>query len=236
VPGRPPGRQAAAAAAPPGPRQRRAWRSSFGAVPRAPPPRPGRSSSPSRSRPRDSRDLTVPTVTPVCAATASTGRSRQWCSTSASRTGTPSCGPTPRAARSGRAAPTGWPRGRTPPARHPRRWPGPRSAPGAGRPRGGRRPGRTPRTRRPALPLPSPPSSTNTLGTGGPVPAMFSMFADSGPRVKRRRPPGQRAGARSSGQLMQRGPPRPRPSSNPGMVTTSTPSSRSRWLVSTLRS
>ena len=43
-------------------------------------------------------------------------------------------------------------------------------------------------------------------------------------------------GSRSRGQLMQRGPPRPRPSSKPGMVRTSTPSSRRRWLVSTLRS
>ena len=48
--------------------------------------------------------------------------------------------------------------------------------------------------------------------------------------------PAQAAGSRSRGQLMQRGPPRPRPSSKPGMVRTSTPSSRRRWLVSTLRS
>ena len=44
------------------------------------------------------------------------------------------------------------------------------------------------------------------------------------------------AGSRMIGQLMQRGPPRPRPSSKPAMVITSTPSRRSAVLVATLRS
>ena len=42
--------------------------------------------------------------------------------------------------------------------------------------------------------------------------------------------------SRSRGQLMQRGPPRPRPSSLPAMVMTSIPALRSLVLVSTLRS
>ena len=42
--------------------------------------------------------------------------------------------------------------------------------------------------------------------------------------------------SRSIGQDMQRGPPRPRPSSEPAIVMTSMPSRRSRVLVSTLRS
>ena len=42
--------------------------------------------------------------------------------------------------------------------------------------------------------------------------------------------------SRSSGQLMQRGPPRPRPSSLPGMVMTSMPLSRRKLLVVVLRS
>ncbi len=43
-------------------------------------------------------------------------------------------------------------------------------------------------------------------------------------------------GSRTIGQDMQRGPPRPRPSSEPAMVMTSMPSWRRRVLVSTLRS
>ena len=44
------------------------------------------------------------------------------------------------------------------------------------------------------------------------------------------------AGSLSIGQVMQRGPPRPRPSSLPAMVTTSMPCLRSMVLVATLRS
>ena len=44
------------------------------------------------------------------------------------------------------------------------------------------------------------------------------------------------AGSLSIGQVMQRGPPRPRPSSLPTMVTTSMPYLRSIVLVATLRS
>ena len=47
---------------------------------------------------------------------------------------------------------------------------------------------------------------------------------------------GSQAGSRSFGQVMQRGPPRPRPSSLPAMVTTSMPCSRSMVLVAALRS
>src|SRR4051794_36361841 len=43
-------------------------------------------------------------------------------------------------------------------------------------------------------------------------------------------------GSRATGQDMHRGPPRPLPSSLPGMRTTSTPACSSRALVSTLRS
>ena len=43
-------------------------------------------------------------------------------------------------------------------------------------------------------------------------------------------------GSRMRGQLMQRGPPRPRPSSLPEIVMTSMPALRSFVLVSTLRS
>ncbi len=46
----------------------------------------------------------------------------------------------------------------------------------------------------------------------------------------------RQAGSRSIGQVMQRGPPRPRPSSSPGMVTTSMPCLSSIVLVATLRS
>ena len=42
-------------------------------------------------------------------------------------------------------------------------------------------------------------------------------------------------GSRSIGQLMHRGPPRPDPNSEPGMVSTSTPAASRRRLVSTLR-
>jgi hypothetical protein len=44
------------------------------------------------------------------------------------------------------------------------------------------------------------------------------------------------AASRSIGQVMQRGPPRPRPSSLPAIVTTSMPCLRSMVLVGTLRS
>ena len=44
------------------------------------------------------------------------------------------------------------------------------------------------------------------------------------------------AGSRWIGQVMQRGPPRPRPSSLPPMSTTSMPCLRSMVLVATLRS
>ena len=45
-----------------------------------------------------------------------------------------------------------------------------------------------------------------------------------------------RPGSRSTGHDMQRGPPRPVPSSEPAISTTSMPSSARRWLVSVLRS
>ena len=48
--------------------------------------------------------------------------------------------------------------------------------------------------------------------------------------------PSVQTGSRMRGQLMQRGPPRPRPSSLPAMVMTSMPALRSFVLVSTLRS
>ena len=44
------------------------------------------------------------------------------------------------------------------------------------------------------------------------------------------------SGSRATGQLMQRGPPRPEPSSEPAIRTTSMPASSSRALVSSLRS
>jgi hypothetical protein len=47
---------------------------------------------------------------------------------------------------------------------------------------------------------------------------------------------GGHAGSRSMGQVMQRGPPRPRPSSLPATVTTSIPCLASMVLVATLRS
>ena len=46
----------------------------------------------------------------------------------------------------------------------------------------------------------------------------------------------QARSARLTGQLMQRGPPRPEPSSEPAIRTTSMPASSSRELVSSLRS
>ena len=50
------------------------------------------------------------------------------------------------------------------------------------------------------------------------------------------RPSRQSTGSRMSGQVMQWPPPRPRPSSAPTMVITSTPALRSRVLVWVLRS
>lgn len=44
------------------------------------------------------------------------------------------------------------------------------------------------------------------------------------------------SGSRATGQLMQRGPPRPEPSSEPAIRTTSMPASSRRALVSSLRS
>ena len=44
------------------------------------------------------------------------------------------------------------------------------------------------------------------------------------------------AGSRRMGQVMQRGPPRPRPNSSPAMVTTSMPCLRNMVLVATFRS
>ena len=49
-------------------------------------------------------------------------------------------------------------------------------------------------------------------------------------------PVGQNAASRSSGQVMQCEPPRPRPSSKPSIVMTSMPALRSAVFVPTLRS
>ena len=62
-----------------------------------------------------------------------------------------------------------------------------------------------------------------------------SLRTVAGPRGLSPAGPRQ-AGSRSIGQVMQRGPPRPRPSSLPTMVTTSMPCLRSMVLVATLRS
>ena len=78
----------------------------------------------------------------------------------------------------------------------------------------------------------TPRSSTQYSGTlyDGPYPyAIVGRVTGPPPRAPH-------TGSRSIGQLMQRGPPRPRPSSLPGMVITSMPRLRRKVLVVALRS
>ena len=92
---------------------------------------------------------------------------------------------------------------------------------------GGSRP--TPRHPEPSGVAASPSSSARPKAptSPSPLPPQHPLPAMRQPRVPVRQPPGPPAQAsRSMGQVMQRGPPRPRPSSPPGTVITSMPLSR----------